>query len=139
MAPVNVPGLGSEPESVTATVPVAPAASVMLFLSTVGFTPALRLAVPDWVPGATATASVTELPPRFVMESCLLSPDGAEDKTPKPSVGGLTTTGVLTAAPASSLPAPIHSTSTIVPESSVVTSCLAVFTSALLICAGVHV
>ena len=60
-------------------------------------------------------------------------------KYPNEMVDGSAVTEAFTAAPASSLPAPIHWTSTESPNSSVVVSCAAAFTRADLICAGVRV
>ena len=86
---------------------------------------------------ATETAAVTELDPWLVMVIDLAIGNAPDFKYPNEMVDGSAVTEALTAAPASSLPAPIHWTSTASPNSSVVVSCAAPFTRADLICAGV--
>src|SRR5215813_714284 len=119
MAPLYAPAAGTLPGSETVTVVAAPAASVTLLLSTVGTGPVLRLPVEDAVPAATEMLNVTEAEPRLVTVNCCGAGVAPEVSRPKLTVDGLTATEVLTAAPASSLPAPSHSASTRLPESSV--------------------
>src|SRR5438105_9963765 len=108
----------------------APGASVSVGLSTATEAPA------TCVLGTTATDTVAVLVPLLVTVRVLLIGSDPVRIYPNEIVAGSTTSVDATAAPASSLPAPSHCTSTGVPWSSVFTSCAAEFTSADLICAA---
>src|ERR1035437_220457 len=130
---------GTVPESVTVSVVAAPPASVKACWLNAMVTPeTVLLAVPLTEQQAAETASVAELVPWLVMVIDLAIGNPPDFTYPNEMVDGSAVTEALTAAPASSLPAPIHSTSTASPNSSVVVSRAAAFTSADLICAGVY-
>src|SRR5437870_2654344 len=107
MAPLYWPGAGTVPERVTLTAPDAPGASVRLDLSTATVAPVAGLP-----PAASANASVTELVPLLVIVMVLLTGSPPAFRKPNEMVDGSAVTVALTAAPASSRPAPIDSTST---------------------------